>query len=139
MPGDPGLEIPALRETSTPGVYLNRANVLVDRNGVALEFKEVLKRDRAALSEVLDHEVTTPAQFLKSVALDPRKPFGLRVDAAKSAAPYFDRRMPQAIDGGVDPNTGVAVPLFDPSKLQALPTKELQALMALLEKAGAAK
>src|SRR5512139_1689662 len=66
-----GLTDLAMRPTSTPGVYLNRAGVLVDRNGVALSFKDVVRRDRDALREVLDVDVDSPAKLLKAVAMDP--------------------------------------------------------------------
>lgn len=124
-----------LKPTRTPGVFLNRMGVLVDKDGSALALKDVLRRDKADLSEVAGATVDTPAKLLKAVSMDPRLPLGLRVDAAKSAAPYFDRKQPQAIDGGVNPD-GTVVPLLDAGKLQGLSDKELQQLRVLLEKAG---
>lgn len=135
--GELPAEEPTLRPTGTPGVYLNRMNALVDRNGVALSFKDVLRKDKDNMRDVIGVEVDTPAKLLKAVALDPRFRMGLRIDAAKNAAPYFDRKMPTAIDGGVNPD-GTSIPLFDASKLQGLDSKELKTMLALMEKAGLA-
>lgn len=76
----------------------------------------------------------TPAEVLLSVALDRSKPLPLRMAAAKDAAPYYDRRQPMALDGGLGKD-GEPLPLFDPSRLS---TEELTALSALLSKAGVA-
>lgn len=126
-----------LRPSDIPGVWLNRFNIPCDEDGVSLSFKAVKARDRAHLVEVMEDAATdSPAQYLKAVAVDPRFPTAVRVDAAKAAAPYFDRKQPQALDGGLDA-TGAPVPLLDTSKLSGLSTEELTALRALLAKVGA--
>ena len=124
-----------LRPSDIPGVWLNRFNIPCDENGVSLSFKTVKAKDRANIAEVLDDAVTTPAQYLRAVALDPRFPTAVRLDAAKAAAPYTDRKQPTALDGGVAPD-GSSIPLLDFSKLGGLSTEELVALRGLLAKAG---
>ena len=124
--------IPSLRHSPTPGVFLNSLNIPCDENGVALDFVRVKQLDRDNMSAVLDRPIATPRDFLESVAMDPRQPLGVRMEAAKIVIPYTDRRKPQSIDGGVDPQTGEVLPLgFDVSLLS---DKELSALDALLAK-----
>lgn len=125
----------SLRETDKPGVYVNSVGKMVDANGVALTFLQVKEADEHRFERILGSRVDTPAKLLKAVALDPMSHLAVRIDAAKSAAPYFDRKMPQAIDGGVD-STGQVVPLFAPEKLSGLTSAELKQLRALLEKGG---
>lgn len=60
------------------------------------------KADADDLASVVGHEVTTPAQYMKAVALDPRVPLATRLEAAKAAAPYTDRKQPMALDGGLN-------------------------------------
>lgn len=130
---------PPLRQSDTPGVWLNELNIPCDADGCALSFKQVQERDVARFSEVLSggELANTPAKFLKAVSLDPRLPLGTRIDAAKAAAPYSDRRQPIALDGGAAPD-GSPVPLLDFSKLTSLTDAELTGLRGLLAKAGVA-
>lgn len=129
----------SLRETDVPGVYLNSLNMRVNENGVALTFLQVKEADEARFERVIGSRVDTPAKLLKAVALDPTMNLAVRIDSAKSAAPYFDRKMPVALDGGIDPNSGAVVPLFDTTKLGGLSTAELKALKGLIAKgAGSA-
>lgn len=124
-----------LRPSATPGVYLNALNVPCNELGVALSFMEVKRRDVQSLEEAAGRPVNTPAEFLSAVAMDPRQPMPVRIDAAKSAAPYTDRKQPVAVDGGLDPN-GAPMPLFDSLKLKGVPKEKLLALMALLQECG---
>ncbi len=128
-----------LRCSEIPGVWLNEFNIPCDEDGVAMSFKQVKARDATRLEEAYslegDQAVDTPAKFLKAVAMDPRVPMSARVSAAVSAAPYFDRKQPIAIDGGAGDN-GKPVPLFDFNKLQGLSTAELSLMRDLLTKAG---
>ena len=126
-----------LTHSDIPGVFLNELNIPCDEFGVALSFKQVKERDVANLSEVLGGEVVdTPAKYLKSLALDPRLSMATRMEAAKAAAPYSDRKQPTALDGGMDPLTGAVIPLMDYSKLKTFSDLELKTLSALLIKAG---
>lgn len=123
----------APQPTATPGVFLNRMGVLVNANGVALQLADVIKQDKDHLSALANEKVDTPAAVLKAYALDPTKPVQIRLEAAKAAAPYYNRKKPVAIDGGEDED-GNPIPLFDPKALKGLSDEELVQLKALLEK-----
>lgn len=88
--------------TNTPGVFINPAGVMVDRHGCIMSMQRVKEADQARFEAVLGGPVDTPAKLLTAVALDPRLPLATRIDAAKSAAPYTDRKKPMGIDGGED-------------------------------------
>jgi hypothetical protein len=124
----------ALQKTTTPGVYINRAGILVDANGIALNFKQVKDKDDARWEQILGKPVETPAELLKAVSLDPTKPLAMRIDAAKSAAPYTDRKKPIGIDGGED---GKPI-MMSIKELRGLDGAELLAMEALVAKALAA-
>lgn len=119
-----------LRKTTTPGVYINSAGIMVDQNGIALSFQKVKKADDARWGEILGKPLETPAELLKAVALDPSKPLAMRIDAAKSAAPYTDRKKPIGIDGGKD---GAPI-LMSIKELRGLPMEALLAIEATIEK-----
>lgn len=118
----PSQEAMGLRATSTPGVYLNGANVMVDGDGVMLDYSEVKSRDQARFERVIGGPVDTPAKLLKAVALDPQLPLAVRVDSAKAAAPYFDRKKPIGIDGGED---GVPIQIEVTHRLKSMSREEL--------------
>ncbi len=113
-----------LRKTTTPGVYLNSAGIMVDKNGIALNFQKVKKADDDRWAEILGKPLETPAELLKAVSLDPTKPLAMRIDAAKSAAPYTDRKKPIGIDGGKD---GEPI-LMSIKELRGLPMAALLAI-----------
>jgi hypothetical protein len=115
-------------------VYLNAFNVPCDADGLALGFATLKALDRAKLAEVIDESADTPAKFLKALALDPRQPMAVRFEAAKAAAPYFDRKAPVAIDGGLD-DAGKAQPL-NFAVLDELPKAKLLEMLGLLGKMG---
>ena len=126
-----------LRPSGKPGVWLNSMDVMCDANGVALGWVAAKLADAEHEERVLGEPgAGSPARYMKSVALDPTLPTGVRLDAAKAAAPYFDRKQPQALDGGLDPDTGNVLPLIDVSKLAGLTLEELTTLRALLLKGG---
>jgi hypothetical protein len=77
-----------LSRTDTPNVYRNRAGVLVDADGIALGFRDVKREDDARFSEVLGRTPTQPLDIIEGVAMDPRLPMMVRLDAAVKAAPY---------------------------------------------------
>ena len=127
---------PSLRPADTPGVFLNDLNVPCDERGIALDFLQLRNLDRANYGAVIDDTVDSPAKYLKALALDPRMSTLIRMDAAKAAAPYFDRRAPISVDGGV--GTDGTVQPINMAMLAALPQKELEAALALFTKLGVA-
>lgn len=129
--------ISGLVPTDTPGVYLNSLRIPVNAAGVALTFLQVKSLDEDRFAAVIGEAADTPAKFLKAVSLDPRIGMATRIDAAKAAAPYTDRKMPVAVDGGVDAS-GKSVPLFDHSRVDHMSSEDIKALLALLKKNGAA-
>ena len=79
-----------------PGVFKNRAGVLVNDKGVALSLADLQKRDEEHIKSILEDGPTayrTPAEFLRSVAFDPRQPLHVRVNAANKAAPFFSPKL----------------------------------------------
>lgn len=138
-PSSPKTSAPRLRTTELPGVYLNADGAQVDERGVLLSLSQVRSIEADLDAEVLGEPVTSPALLLKRVALDARLPLTMRLSAAKDAAPYFDRKMPLALEGGSNER-----PLRveqDQSRLlrglAALSPDERKAALALLEKLGA--
>lgn len=127
---------PKLRPTETPGVFESEMGVRCDHRGVALAILGIRARSEDQEREVLGKLAETPAEVLKVAALDRSLALPFRVDAAAKAAPYFDRKMPQAVDGGADPNnpSGPGLPI-NISDLKGLSTAELAQLKALLLKA----
>lgn len=124
----------ALQKTTTPGVYVNRAGIMVDKNGVALNFNQVKDKDDERWKQILGKPVETPAELLKAVSLDPTKPLAMRIDAAKSAAPYTDRKKPVGIDGGED---GKPI-MLSVKELRGLDDTQLAQMKALVALAIAA-
>lgn len=123
-----------LVKTDLPGVFRNMGGVLCDERGVALSFMQLKTADDARFTEVLGAPPTTPAELLRGVALDPRNSLDTRVHAARQAAPYFDRKMPLAIEASGSVNTGS----LDMAQLAALPRAEREQLLTLLKKMGVA-
>lgn len=79
-----------LKPTDIPGVYRNKVGTLTGEDGVALSFKTLRAKDDERFAEALKGgEVAEPADLLKAVALDPRMPLHVRLDAANKAAPFF--------------------------------------------------
>jgi hypothetical protein len=119
--------------TATPGVYRNPAGILVDSVGCMLSFTQVKERDQDRFERILGKKVESPAELLKAVTLDPTLPLAVRIDSAKSAAPYFDRRMPQSIDGGED---GKPILIEVRHKLKGMSMDELAAYENLIGMLG---
>lgn len=101
-PGDApvgGDKFAHLSPTDDPEVFMNAAGFAVDKNGVLVSLRKSLATAEAILAdELIGGPVDTPAKLLKLVALDPSRPMMMRLDAAKAAAPYFDRKTPVAIE-----------------------------------------
>ena len=80
----------AFTPTDIPGVFRNKAGVLVDEDGVAISFKTLRHKDNIRFQEAQEGSVLAqPADLLRAIALDPRMPLHVRIDAANKAAPYF--------------------------------------------------
>jgi hypothetical protein len=122
-----------LRRTGTPGVYLNKVGQMVDADGVMLDYTDVKSRDDARFERIIGEPVDTPAKLLKAVALDPQQTMVTRIDAAKAAAPYYDRKKPIGIDGGDD---GKPIEILHRHKLQGMTKEELDQLERLLKMTG---
>jgi hypothetical protein len=136
QPPDAGLR---LTRTDSPEVFRNAAGDLVDRHGVLLGFGQLKSLTSAAEVAVLGKAAETPAEVLKFAALNPAYPLAFRIEAAKAAAPYYDRKRPVAVDGGEDPDnpSGLGVPLGGLlADLKGLSAADLGALHALLSKAS---
>lgn len=125
-----------LRRTAVPGVYHNTEGLQVDERGILLSLRQVKEAEADHDVEVLGAPVSSPAELLKRVALDPSLPLSMRISAAVSAAPYFDRKMPLALEGG-DPDRPVRTTSSVTLKtLSALDPKERKAALDMLEKLG---
>ena len=124
---------PSLRPTETSGVFRNGAGLLVDSNGVLLSWMRATESEEATAIRIMGAPVTSPAQLLKLVALDPLMPLSVRLNAAKDAAPYYDAKMPLKVES----TTTGAGDLLDVTKMLAMPRKEREMLLVLLKKAGA--
>jgi len=128
-----------LRRTELPGVFLNKEGAQVDERGILLSLSTVKALERGQDEAVLGEPVTSPAMLLKRVALDPTLPLTMRLSAAVSAAPYYDRKMPTAIEGG-DADKPIRVEETQSTllrNLSALPADERRAALVLLERLGA--
>lgn len=106
----------------------------MDEYGVLLSFKELQKRDAQRFAEVVeDPSIQSPAELLRAIALDPRHPLLMRMEAAVKAAPYFDKKKPLAIE------TAPAAPTpLNEETLKNMSPDELLQLLALLKKAKVA-
>jgi hypothetical protein len=124
-----------LTPTSVPGIYKNKAGVLVDGDGVMVDYATVKNADQERFEKILGGPVDSPAKLLKAVALDPQLPLNTRISAATSAAPYFDRKKPVGIDGGED---GKPIQMEVIHRLPNMAQAELDALEQLLIKGAVA-
>lgn len=121
---------PVLLGTDIPGVYLNKHGIQCDDRGIALTFLQIKRADEARFVEAVGAIPNTPAELMRAVAMDPRNSLGVRFKAAKEAAPYFDRKMPLAVESTVSAGA------LDLAKLALMPKAKRQALLDLLKEAG---
>lgn len=125
-----------LRKTDVPGVFRNQDGALVNESNVLMSLRQVQAAEQDRALEVLGEEVSSPAMLLKRVALDPTLPLSMRLSAAVSAAPYYDRKMPVAIEGG-DPDKPMRTETkLTLSRLNGLEPAERKLALDLLEKLG---
>ncbi len=131
-PTDPLLtpSLPHLTSTGIPGIFLNRDGKQVDSRGVLFNMGLAQKDEDALAFEILGETVDSPAKLLKRVALDPRLPLMMRVDAAKAAAPYYDKKTPVAIHNTNEDFT------LDMTAIAKLPLAERRKLLDLLGTLG---
>jgi hypothetical protein len=124
---------PSLRKTNVPGVYINEAGIMVDSNGVILDFDKVKKQDDKHFERVIGRPLRTPVDLMEAVAMDPTKPLHIRLDQAAKVAPYTNRKKPIGIDGGED---GKPIGFMSVQELRGLSNEELQTFKTLLQKAA---
>lgn len=72
----------------------------------------------------------TPLEFLMSVMVDQQLAWGSRIDAAKTAAPYYHRKMPVAIE------IEKPVAALDVMEIAKLNKADRTKLLDILEKMG---
>lgn len=121
---------PGLAATDKPGIYVNEAGAYVDSNGVLASFAALGAAEAALDEQILGKKVETPAELMKRIALDPRLPLTMRLDAAKGAAPYYDKKTPIATE-----NTNVDKTM-DLTMLAKVPKEKRAELLALLKGLG---
>jgi hypothetical protein len=94
----PEAAFPHLTPTKDPEIFINAAGSLVDRHGILLSLSRNARPENERAQELIGEPIDSPAKLLKFIALDPTQPMLLRLDAAKAAAPYFDKKTPVAIE-----------------------------------------
>jgi hypothetical protein len=128
----PEVPFPHLKATEDPEVFQNTDGNFVDKRGVLLSLtgKSRVKAEAERAQEILGGPVDSPAKLLKLIALDPTVPMMVRLDAAKAAAPYFDKKTPTAIESKSEDLT------LDLAAIAALPKAERLRLLATLKTMG---
>lgn len=120
-----------LRPTADPEVFVNEAGSLVDKFGVLLSLGPAnAKAEEELAVQLLGGPVDTPAKLLKLVALDVTKPLAMRIDAAKAAAPYFDKKTPVQIENNNQDFT------LDAAAIAKLPRAQRRELLSTLRTMG---
>lgn len=121
--------LPHLTPTGEPGVFTNAMGQRVDANGVLLRFLTPDNEEEYG-AKLIGGPVDTPAKVMQRIALDPLLPLSLRLDAAKGAAPYFDKKKPIAIEQKNDDN------VFDVAAIAALPRAKRIEMLRMLGEVG---
>lgn len=125
----------ALRATDIPGVFINKAGTHVDEHGVALSFKSLRQKDNDRFQEALEGSALgQPADLLRAIALDPRMPLHVRMDAATKAAPYFSPKLMGVQGVAGQPPVGLGLDKLPQRELDAL-EKALQLAESIINKA----
>jgi hypothetical protein len=126
----PAAPMPHLQLTDDPDVFRNEGGRLVDKNGVLLGFANATAAETAYAEKLIGGPVDSPAKLMKRVALDPLLPLAMRLDAAKGAAPYYDKKMPISIEQKNEDLT------IDLKAVAALPRPRRLALLEELKNLG---
>ena len=119
-----------LTPTDTDGVYRNSDGRLVDHLGILLNLREAKETEDEASIRIIGEIADSPAKVLRRIALDSTLPLPLRMDAAKHAAPYFDRKTPIAVE-----NTNTDKTL-DLEAIASMPADKRRVLLAELKALG---
>lgn len=82
--------------------------------------------------KLADEAGMTPLQFLLSVMVDQEHRMDDRIDAAKTAAPYYHRKMPIAVETNTPGQT------LDIAALAKLPKGERETFLRIMAKMGIA-
>lgn len=126
----PAAPMPHLTPTSEEGVYRNADGRLVDVMGVLLSFSGARDAEIKYAEQLIGGPVDSPAKLMKRVALDPLLPLPMRLDAAKGAAPYYDKKMPISIEQKTEDLT------IDLKAVAALPRGKRLELLETLKTLG---
>lgn len=126
----PAAPMPHLQPTDDPGVFRNADGRLVDEKGVLLSFSNAREAEVKYAEKLIGGPVDSPAKLMKRVALDPLLPLGMRLEAAKGAAPYYDKKMPISIEQKTEDLT------IDVKAIAAMPREKRIALLAQLKELG---
>jgi len=121
--------LPHLTPTDDPSVFVNAMGQRVDANGVLLRFLTPDNEEEYG-AKIIGEAVDTPAKVMKRIALDPLLPLSLRLDAAKGAAPYFDKKKPIAIEQKNEDTS------FDVAAIASLPRAKRIELLRMLGEIG---
>lgn len=119
-----------LTPTDDPNVFINAAGMLVDEKGVWVGYAKAKETEEEAELRILGEKADTPAKVMKRIALDPTLPLVVRLDAAKSAAPYYDKKTPVAVETKTEDFS------IDLAKVASLPRAKRIALLDALKEMG---
>jgi hypothetical protein len=126
----PSPDLPHLTPTDDPDVFRNASGGLVDKYGVLLALRAYSMDEPERGAKLIGGPVDSPAKLLKMVALDPLMPLVMRIDAAKAAAPYFDKKTPVAVESKNEDFT------LDLAAVAALPRQKRIDLLKILGEMG---
>jgi len=122
---------PHLQATADPDVFINASGSYTDKHGVLLALGATsAKLEQELAEQLIGGPVDTPAKLLKLVALDVSKPLAMRIDAAKAAAPYFDKKTPIAVENNNQDFT------LDAAAIAKLPRTQRRELLMTLRAMG---
>ena len=119
-----------LSPTDDPKVFRNAAGLLVDSKGVFIGYAKSRENEEEAAERIIGGPVDSPAKLLKRVALDPTLPMAMRLDAAKAAAPYYDKKTPVSVETKNEDFT------VDVAAVMKLPRDKRLALLKTLKELG---